>query len=102
MSFENLQPETLALHGGTYRVDPTTGAVAVPIYQTTSYDLQNTDHADRLFSLEEDGHIYTRVSNPTQDAGAAYRRGGGRCSGACRRLRTGGVGLFCTQPRRHR
>jgi O-acetylhomoserine (thiol)-lyase len=68
MPLENLRPETLALHGGTYRSDPATGAVAVPIYQTTSFQFHDTDHADRLFALEEIGHIYTRVSNPTQDA----------------------------------
>jgi O-acetylhomoserine (thiol)-lyase len=68
MPLENLRAETLALHGGTYRSDPVTGAVAVPIYQTTSYQFHDTDHADRLFALEEIGHIYTRVSNPTQDA----------------------------------
>jgi O-acetylhomoserine (thiol)-lyase len=68
MPLENLRPETLALHGGNYRFDPTTGAVAVPIYQSTSFQFQNTEHADRLFSLDEIGHIYTRVSNPTQDA----------------------------------
>ncbi|BBK32713.1 O-acetylhomoserine sulfhydrylase [Stella humosa] len=62
------RPETLALHGGTYRADPATGSVAVPIYQTTSYQFQDTGHAQRLFALEELGHIYTRVSNPTQDA----------------------------------
>ena len=68
MTLENLSAETLALHGGSWRADPATGAVAVPIYQTTSYQFQDTDHADRLFSLDEVGHIYTRVSNPTQDA----------------------------------
>lgn len=61
-------PETLALHGGTYRADPVSGAVAVPIYQTTSYQFQDTGHASRLFALEENGFIYTRVTNPTQDA----------------------------------
>jgi O-acetylhomoserine (thiol)-lyase len=60
--------ETLALHGGSYRADPASGAVAVPIYQTTSYQFQNTDHASRLFALEEVGNIYTRVQNPTQQA----------------------------------
>ncbi len=60
--------ETVALHGGTYRADPATGAVAVPIYQTTSYQFHDTGHAARLFSLEELGNIYTRVQNPTQDA----------------------------------
>lgn len=61
-------PETLALHGGTYRADTATGAVAVPIYQTTSYQFTDTDHAERLFALKELGFIYTRLSNPTQDA----------------------------------
>jgi O-acetylhomoserine (thiol)-lyase len=59
--------EALALHGGTYRADPTSGAVAVPIYQTTSYQFQDTGHASRLFALGELGNIYTRVQNPTQD-----------------------------------
>jgi O-acetylhomoserine (thiol)-lyase len=68
MSLENLAPETLALHGGSYRADPSSGAVAVPIYQTTSYQFRDTEHADNLFSLDEVGHIYTRVSNPTQEA----------------------------------
>jgi O-acetylhomoserine (thiol)-lyase len=62
------RPETQALHGGSWRADPTTGAVAVPIYQTTSYQFQNTDHASRLFALEEIGNIYTRVQNPTTTA----------------------------------
>lgn len=61
-------PETLALHGGSYRADPTTGAVAVPIYQTTSYQFHDTAHAARLFGLQELGNIYTRIMNPTQDA----------------------------------
>jgi O-acetylhomoserine (thiol)-lyase len=60
--------ETLALHGGSYRADPATGAVAVPIYQTTSYQFQDTNHASRLFALEEIGNIYTRVQNPTTTA----------------------------------
>ncbi|WP_181706969.1 O-acetylhomoserine aminocarboxypropyltransferase/cysteine synthase family protein [Chthonobacter rhizosphaerae] len=60
-------PETLALHGGSYRSDPATGAVAVPIYQTTSYQFQDADHAARLFALQELGNIYTRIMNPTVD-----------------------------------
>ena len=63
---ENLRLETLAVHGGQ-EPDPTTGARAVPIYQTTSYNFQNTDHAQRLFALEEPGNIYTRIMNPTTD-----------------------------------
>ena len=58
--------DTLALHGGQ-EVDPTTTARAVPIYQTTSYVFNDTDHAANLFSLAEPGNIYTRIMNPTTD-----------------------------------
>jgi O-acetylhomoserine (thiol)-lyase len=58
--------ETLALHGGQ-QADPTTGARAVPIYATTSYQFKDTDHAARLFGLQEFGNIYTRIMNPTTD-----------------------------------
>lgn len=61
-----LKTETLALHGGQ-EPDPATGARAVPIYQTTSYQFHNTDHAANLFGLREFGNIYTRIMNPTQD-----------------------------------
>jgi O-acetylhomoserine (thiol)-lyase len=67
-TFKSVHPETLAIHGGSFRFDPATGAVAVPIYQTTSFQLPGTDGADKLFALEAPGHLYTRVSNPTQDA----------------------------------
>src|SRR5687767_16011894 len=56
--------ETLSLHAGQ-RPDPATGARAVPIYQTTSYVFEDTDHAAALFNLERAGHIYSRISNPT-------------------------------------
>ena len=56
--------ETLSLHAGQ-QPDPVTGARAVPIYQTTSYVFQDSDHAAALFNLERAGHIYTRISNPT-------------------------------------
>ena len=59
--------ETLVLHGGTYRSDPATGSVAVPIYQTTSYQFRDTEHAANLFALKELGNIYTRIMNPTTD-----------------------------------
>ena len=55
---------TRQLHAG-YDPEPTTGSRAVPIYQTSAYDLQSTDRAARLFALQETGHIYTRISNPT-------------------------------------
>ena len=58
-------PETIALHAG-YRSDATTNAVAVPIYQTTSYQFNSTEHAGNLFALKEFGNIYTRIMNPTQ------------------------------------
>jgi O-acetylhomoserine (thiol)-lyase len=57
---------TLAVHAGQ-TPDPTTGARAVPIYQTTSYEFQDADHAGRLFALKEFGNIYTRIMNPTTD-----------------------------------
>jgi len=60
-----LHPETAVLHAGSYRSDPTTNAVAVPIYQTTSYQFDNTTHAANLFALKELGNIYTRIMNPT-------------------------------------
>jgi len=58
--------ETIAVHGG-YRPDPTTKAVAVPIYQTTSYAFDDTQHGADLFDLKVQGNIYTRIMNPTQD-----------------------------------
>lgn len=58
--------ETLALHAG-WRADPTTGAVQPPIYQTTSFQFRDTEHASKLFALEELGPLYTRIGNPTND-----------------------------------
>jgi O-acetylhomoserine (thiol)-lyase len=58
--------ETLMLHGGQ-EPDPATGARAVPIYQTTSYQFKNTEHAANLFALKEFGNIYSRMMNPTND-----------------------------------
>jgi O-acetylhomoserine (thiol)-lyase len=60
------RPETLAVHAGQEEADPTTNARAVPIYQTTSYVFNDTEHAANLFSLAEPGNIYTRIMNPTQ------------------------------------
>jgi O-acetylhomoserine (thiol)-lyase len=59
-----LKFDSLALHAGQ-QPDPTTGARAVPIYQTTSYVFDDSDHAAALFNLEQPGHIYSRISNPT-------------------------------------
>ena len=61
---KKLHFETQALHAG-YQPDPTTGSRAVPLYQTTSYQFRDTDHAAALFALAEPGNIYTRIMNPT-------------------------------------
>jgi len=58
--------ETTVLHAG-HRADPTTGSVAVPIYQTTSFQFRDAEHAANLFALSELGNIYTRIMNPTCD-----------------------------------
>jgi O-acetylhomoserine (thiol)-lyase len=64
MAIKSRHPETLALHAG-WRADESTGAVAVPIYQTTSYQFKSPEHAANLFALKEFGNIYTRIMNPT-------------------------------------
>jgi O-acetylhomoserine (thiol)-lyase len=64
MTTDSLHPETLALHAG-WRADSATGAVAAPIYQTTSYQFESTEHASALFALQAMGNIYTRIGNPT-------------------------------------
>ncbi len=64
MSRDTRHPETICLHAG-YRADPATGAVAPPIYQTTSYQFESTEHARQLFALEQPGNIYSRIMNPT-------------------------------------
>ena len=60
-------PETIALHGGDFRKDQATNSVAVPIYRTSSYQFDSTEHAANLFGLKEFGNIYTRIMNPTND-----------------------------------
>jgi O-acetylhomoserine (thiol)-lyase len=80
MSRPSRHPETIVLHAG-WRADPTTGAVAPPIYQTTSFQFQSTEHASNLFALKELGNIYTRIGNPTtailEDRLAALEGGAG-------------------------
>jgi O-acetylhomoserine (thiol)-lyase len=66
MDIKNARPETLVLHAG-YRREDTTKSVAVPIYQTTSYQFDSTEHAANLFALKEFGNIYSRIMNPTVD-----------------------------------
>src|SRR5262244_3428882 len=58
--------ETIAVHGG-YESDPTTRAVAVPIYQTVAYEFESAEHGAALFNLEVEGYRYSRISNPTTD-----------------------------------
>ena len=55
---------TLAVHAGA-RPDPTTGARATPIYWSTAFQFQDSDHAASLFNMEQSGHVYSRLSNPT-------------------------------------
>ena len=66
MSNPSWKPETIAVHGG-YKPDPTTRAVAVPIYQTVAYAFDSTQHGADLFDLKVPGNIYTRIMNPTTD-----------------------------------
>ncbi|MDB0059063.1 PLP-dependent transferase [bacterium] len=65
MTLETLNLETLMLHAGSHRRDLSTNSVAVPIHQTTSYEFDSTEHAGKLFALQELGNIYTRITNPT-------------------------------------
>jgi len=61
---KSYEMETLSLHAGQ-RPDPATGARATPIYQTASYVFKDTDHAASIFNIERTGHVYSRISNPT-------------------------------------
>src|SRR5246500_4734401 len=61
-----MRSETIAIHGG-YEVEPTTKAVAVPIYQTVAYEFDSADHGAALFNLEAEGYRYSRIANPTVD-----------------------------------
>ena len=66
MAERKLKFDTLQVHAGQ-KPDPTTGSRAVPIYQTTSYVFDSTEHAANLFALKESGNIDTRIMNPTTD-----------------------------------
>ena len=112
MTTDSTNPETLALHAG-HRADPTTGAVAVPIYQTTSYQFEDSAHAADLFGLKQFGNIYTRIMNPTnavlEERMAALEGGIGALADSlrleapaptlcvCARARAGCA--FCARPR---
>ena len=62
----NMKRETVAVHGG-YDTDPTTKAIAVPIYQTVAYEFDSADHGAALFNLEAEGFRYSRIANPTTE-----------------------------------
>ena len=66
LTSRKLRFDTLQLHTGQ-QSDPTTGSRAVPIYQTTSFNFKDSEHAANLFGLREFGNIYTRIMNPTTD-----------------------------------
>jgi O-acetylhomoserine (thiol)-lyase len=96
MPTNSKHPETVVLHSG-YRSDPATNAVAVPIYQTTSYQFRDTEHAANLFALKELGNIYSRIMNPTNDVleqRIAALEGG--VAALALRLGPGGLGV-CVQ-----
>lgn len=97
-----MKQETLAIHAG-YSPEPTTKAVAVPLYQTTSYAFDNTQHGADLFDLKVEGNIYTRIMNPTNDvlekrvaaleegiAGLAFASGMAAITAAIQTLTTAG------------
>ncbi len=93
MTVKSKNPETMVLHAGP-RSDGGSGAVAVPIFQTTSYQFRNTEHAANLFALKEFGNIYSRIMNPTCDAleqKMAALEGG--VAALARQLRPGCLGL---------
>ena len=93
MATETNNIETLMLHAGSHRRDLTTNSVAVPIHQTTSYEFDSTEHAGKLFALQELGNIYTRITNPTTQVLEERSYGSrGWCSG-CR----GCFWLFCSK-----
>ena len=60
-------PETIGIHGGSFRKDNSHTSVSVPIHQTTSYQFNSSTHAANLFALKEFGNIYTRIMNPTSN-----------------------------------
>ena len=111
---QDMKRETIAIHSG-YDIDPTTKAVAVPIYQTVAYAFDSTDHAAALFNLEAEGFRYTRIQNPTTavlerrvaalEGGLEalvrqQRSGGGELCGA-KRHRTGKQHRFGSPALRH-
>ena len=100
MATDSKRFETLALHGGAYRADPASGAVAVPIYQTTSYQFQDTGHAvAAVRARRARQHLHARAEPDLGRARTAHRRARRRRRGARGRLGPDGVGLFGAEPR---
>ena len=98
MSNETKHPETLVLHAG-WRRDPATNAVAVPIYQTTSYQFDSAEHAANLFGLQGAGQHLHAHHEPDAGCVREARRGGRRWRGGARAcVRPGGVGVFRAEP----
>jgi Cys/Met metabolism PLP-dependent enzyme len=105
MSTELRHAETIALHAG-WRADPATGAVAVPIYQTTSYQFRDTEHATNLFALKEFGqHLHADHESDKRRFGKARIRSGRRCCCTGGSIRSGSLGFrdskSCTCRRQH-
>ena len=90
---ENWRFDTLAVHGG-YSPDPTTKAVAVPIYQTVAFAFDNAQHGADLFDLKVPGNIYSRIMNPTQDVLEHVFQPDRALAEIMRVLRPGGVHVF--------
>src|SRR2546426_7148069 len=99
-----MRRETIAIHSG-YDVDPTTKAVAVPIYQTVAYAFDSADHGAALFNLEVEGYRYSRISNPTtavlERRGAGPPGGGGELRGGAGGGGGHYRGVHRPRPRRH-
>ena len=99
---DDMKNETVAIHGG-YETDPTTKAVAVPIYQTVAYEFDSADHGAALFNLEVEGFRYSRISNPTNavlERRVAELEGG--VEALCVSIGPGGAALRHAQSRRDR
>src|SRR2546422_6054090 len=99
-----MRSETIAIHGG-YEVEPTTKAVAVPIYQTVAYAFDSADHGAALFNLEVEGFRYSRISNPTtavlERRGAPPRGGRGGPRGASGEAAPQYLGVAAPDPGRN-
>lgn len=95
MSERKWKFDTLQVQAGQEEADPTTGARAVPIYQTTSYVFKDTAEAEGRFALTIPGNVYSRIMNPTTDVFEKKNCGSGRrLGGSCNSVRRGGNHVF--------